>query len=204
MIRRTSPPPPKSARLKIVLVDDDPDRAASVRGALVRADCEVVSLLATPIELYRAVAEVKPDVIIISSESPSRDAIEHIALLNREAPRPVVMFSGDRSSDTIRAAIRAGVSAYVVDGLAVERLMPILEVAVERFEAEQALREELNHTKTQLAERKLIERAKGIVMKQQRLDEEAAFQELRKFAMDKGIKMADAAEQIIALAKTYG
>jgi len=204
MIRRTSPPPPKSARLKIVLVDDDPDRAASVRGALARADCEVVSLLATPIELYRAVAEVKPDVIIISSESPSRDAIEHIALLNREAPRPVVMFSGDRSSDTIRAAIRAGVSAYVVDGLAVERLMPILEVAVERFEAEQALREELNHTKTQLAERKLIERAKGIVMKQQRLDEEAAFQELRKFAMDKGIKMADAAEQIIALAKTYG
>jgi len=204
MIRRTSPPPPKSARLKIVLVDDDPDRAASVRGALARADCEVVSLLATPIELYRAVAELKPDVIIISSESPSRDAIEHIALLNREAPRPVVMFSGDRSSDTIRAAIRAGVSAYVVDGLAVERLMPILEVAVERFEAEQALREELNHTKTQLAERKLIERAKGIVMKQQRLDEEAAFQELRKFAMDKGIKMADAAEQIIALAKTYG
>ncbi|MBI3714397.1 MAG: ANTAR domain-containing protein [Betaproteobacteria bacterium] len=204
MNRRTSPPPPKSASLKIVLVDDDPDRAASVRGALARGDCEVVSLLATPIELYRAVAELKPDVIIISSESPSRDAIEHIALLNREAPRPVVMFSGDRSSDTIRAAIRAGVSAYVVDGLAVERLMPILEVAVERFEAEQALREELSHTRTQLAERKTIERAKGIVMKQKQLDEEAAFQELRRFAMDKGIKMAEAAQQVIELAKTYG
>ncbi len=162
-----------------------------------------MSLLATPIELYAAVEKLKPDVIIISSDSPSRDAIEHIALLNQAAPRPVVMFSGDRSSDTIRAAIRAGVSAYVVDGLSAERLMPILEVAVERFEAEQSLRAELSHTKTQLAERKLIERAKGIVMKQQNTDEEGAFQELRRYAMDKGIKMADAARQVIALADNY-
>jgi response regulator NasT len=204
MVRRTSPPPPKSASLKVVLVDDDPDRAASVRGALLRADCDVVSLLASPVELYAAVADLKPDVIIISSDSPSRDAIEHIALLNREAPRPVVMFSGDRSSDTIRAAIRAGVSAYVVDGLSVDRLMPILEVAVERFEAEQSLRDELTNTKSQLAERKAIERAKGIVMKQKNIGEDEAFQVLRKFAMDKGIKMAEAAEQVIELAKSFG
>jgi response regulator NasT len=204
MVRRTSPPPPKSASLKVVLVDDDPDRAASVRGALLQAECEVISLLASPLELYAAVAGLKPDVIIISSDSPSRDAIEHIALLNREAPRPVVMFSGDRSSDTIRAAIRAGVSAYVVDGLSVDRLMPILEVAVERFEAEQLLRDELTDTKSQLAERKAIERAKGIVMKQKKIGEDEAFQLLRKFAMDKGIKMAEAAEQVIELAKSFG
>ena len=111
------------------------------------------------------------------------------------------MFSGDRSSGTIRDAIRAGVSAYVVDGLSEARLQPILEVAVERFAAEQMLKHELADAKMKLAERKTLERAKGILMKQKNIAEDEAFQLLRRYAMDRGIKMADAATRVIDMAR---
>ena len=188
--------------LKVMLVDEDPDRAASVRGALIRAGCEVVSTLTTAIELYDRVSECSPDVIIIDTDSPSRDVIEHITFISRDQPRPIVMFSGDRGGETIRLAVRAGVTAYIVDGLSEARIQPILLVAVERFEAEQELRRELSKSKTMLAERKSIERAKGLIMRQAECDEEAAFAHLRKFAMDRGVKMFDAAETVIAMRLT--
>ncbi len=187
-----------------MLVDEDPDRAAGVRAALETNGCKVVSLLASPLEIYDAVIATTPDVIIIDTESPSRDSLESLAFVSRDRPHPIVMFSGDRSSETIRAAIRAGISAYVVDGLSEARLQPILEVAVERFAAEQTLKQELADAKTQLAGRKEIERAKGILMKQRALSEEDAFQMLRKFAMDRGIKMADAASRVIEMASMIG
>lgn len=190
--------------LKVLLVDEDPDRAASVRVALVAGGCEVVTTLSSAIELYARVAEYAPDVIIIDTDSPSRDVLEHITFISRDQPRPIVMFSGDREGDTIRQAIRAGVTAYIVDGLSDARLQPILSVAVERFEAEQELRRELTDTKSMLAERKLIERAKGLVMKQAQCDEEAAFRHLRKLAMDRGIKLAEAADIVIAMGKALG
>ena len=192
------------ARLKVMLVDEDPDRAAGVRAALEANGCEVVSRLASPMEIYDAVVACSPDVIIIDTESPSRDSLESLAFVARDRPHPIVMFSGDRSSDTIREAIRAGVSAYVVDGLSPERLQPILEVAVERFAAEQGLKQELADARSQLADRKDVERAKGILMKQKNLAEDEAFQQLRRFAMDRGIKMADAAAQVIDMAKLLG
>lgn len=190
--------------LKVLLVDEDPDRAASVREALVTGGCEVLTTLSSALELYDRVAEYAPDVIIIDTDSPSRDVIEHITFISRDQPRPIVMFSGDREGDTIRAAIRAGVTAYIVDGLSDARLQPILSVAVERFEAEQELRRELTDTKSMLAERKQIERAKGLVMKQAQCDEETAFRHLRKLAMDRGVKLADAADIIIAMGKALG
>ncbi len=190
--------------LKVLLVDEDPDRAASVRDALVDGGCEVITTLSSAIELYERVAEYAPDVIIIDTDSPSRDVIEHITFISRDQPRPIVMFSGDREGDTIRQAIRAGVTAYIVDGLSDARLQPILSVAVERFEAEQELRRELTDTKSMLAERKRIERAKGLVMKQAQCDEEAAFRHLRKLAMDRGIKLAEAADIVIAMGKALG
>ena len=196
--------PRKSIPLKVMLVDEDPDRAADLRAALIANGCEVISRLASPMEIYAAVKNVSPDVIIIDTESPSRDSLENLAFVSRDRPHPIVMFSGDRSSDTIRAAIRAGVSAYVVDGLSPERLLPILEVAVERFAAEQSLKRELADAKTELAGRKLIDRAKGILMQQQAIAEEEAFQLLRKFAMDRGLKMADAAAKVIELAPLIG
>jgi two-component system, response regulator / RNA-binding antiterminator len=189
----------KNTLLKVMLVDEDPDRAASVREALSRAGCEVVSTLTSAIELYDRVSESSPDVIIIDTESPSRDVLEHITFISRDQPRPIVMFSGDRGSDTIRLAVRAGVTAYIVDGLSEARIQPILSVAVERFEAEQELKKELSASKSMLAERKAIERAKGLIMKQATCDEETAFRHLRKFAMDRGVKMIDAAETVIAM-----
>ena len=190
--------------LKVMLVDEDPDRAADLRAALVACGCEVISLLASPLEIYDAVKNISPDVIIIDTESPSRDSLENLAFVSRDHPRPIVMFSGDRSSETIREAIRAGVSAYVVDGLSEERLQPILQVAVARFAAEQSLKQELADAKTQLADRKDLERAKGILMKQRELSEEEAFQMLRKFAMDRGIKLVDAAARVIEMESMLG
>ena len=196
--------PRQSPRLKVMLVDEDPGRAANVRAALVANGCKVVSLLASTLEIYDAVAAISPDVIIIDTESPSRNSLESLAFVSRDRPHPIVMFSADRSNETIRAAIRAGVSAYVVDGLSEARLQPILEVAVERFAAEQTLRQELADAKTQLAGRKEVERAKGILMKQRNIPEEEAFQMLRRFAMDRGLKMADAATRVIEMASFIG
>ena len=180
-----------------MLVDEDPDRAADVRAALEASGCEVVSSLASTLEIYDAVVTTAPDVIIIDTESPSRDSLESLAFVSRDRPHPIVMFSGDRSSETIRSAIHAGISAYVVDGLSEARLQPILEVAVARFAAEQSLRLELADAKTQLAERKIVERAKGILMQRKEISEENAFQLLRRFAMDRGIKMSAAAARVI-------
>ena len=194
----------KPPKLKVMLVDEDPDRAADVRAALNACGCDVISLLASSLEIYDAVKITSPDVIIIDTESPSRDSLENLAFVSRDRPHPIVMFSGDRSSETIREAIRAGVSAYVVDGLSEERLQPILQVAVARFAAEQSLKQELADAKTQLADRKNVERAKGILMKQRALTEEDAFQMLRKFAMDRGIKMADAAARVIDMSTMLG
>ena len=190
--------------LKVMLVDEDSDRAADVRAALEANGYKVVSLLASPLEIYDAVAATSPDVIIIDTESPTRDSLESLAFVSRDRPHPIVMFSGDRSSETIRAAIRAGVSAYVVDGLSEDRLQPILDVAVERFAAEQTLKQELADAKTQLADRKSVERAKGILMKQKNIPEEEAFQLLRRFAMDRGIKLGDAAVRVIYMANIIG
>ena len=186
-------------RLKILLVDEDPDRAASVREALSANDFDVIATLSSPVELYERVAEAQPDVIIIDTELPSRDTLEHIAFISRDQPRPIVMFADDRGGATIRLAVRAGVTAYIVDGMSEARLAPILAVAMERFEAEQELKRELTNTRVMLAERKLIERAKGVVMKQAGCNEEAAFKHLRKFAMDRGVKLAAAAESVIAI-----
>jgi two-component system, response regulator / RNA-binding antiterminator len=198
------PTRPTRPALRVLLVDDDPDRAHAVRAALAVAGFDVISHLPNPLDLYDAVKAFAPDVVIVDTESPSRDALEHIALVSRDAPKPVVMFASDASSDAIRNAVRAGVSAYVVDGLSPERLQPILRVAVERFEAEQSLREELAETKTALKERKLVERAKGLIMKREGVDEEEAFRLLRKFAMDKGFRMGEASQRMIDILTALG
>lgn len=190
--------------LKVLLIDEDPDRAATLREALVAGGYDVVSSFSSPVDLYDKVKNHAPDLIIIDTESPSRDVIEHITFISRDQPRPIVMFSADRESETIRSAVRAGVTAYIVDGLSEERIQPILHVAVERFEAEQALRQELASAKSELSERKLVERAKGVIMKQKNVDEEEAFRTLRKFAMDRGVRLAEAADQIIQIAKVLG
>ncbi|HET9653120.1 MAG TPA: ANTAR domain-containing protein, partial [Usitatibacter sp.] len=165
---------------------------------------EVACTLESPLELLARIAEHRPDIVLIDTESPSRDVLEQLAAVSSTAPLPVVMFTDDAQHDAIRSALRAGVSAYVVDGLAPGRLDPIMRVAMERFETEQQLRAELEDTKARLAERKLIERAKGILMKQRRCTEEEAFVALRSLAMQRGIRLGEAAQQVIDVSSLLG
>jgi response regulator NasT len=189
-----------NAIVRVLIVDDSPGRTSVLREGLEAAGYEVAATLTSPLELLRAVDDKKPDVIIIETESPSRDVLEHVVLITRDQPRPIVMFSGDDAPDTIREAVRAGVSAYVVDGLDAARVKSIVEVAVARFDEHQRLRAELAEVNLKLAERKLVERAKGILMKARGMDEEEAFHALRRMAMDRGKRLAEIAKQVIDMA----
>jgi len=161
-------------------------------------------MLSSPLELLRAVERVQPDVIIIDTDSPTRDVLEHLVMVSRESPRPIVMFARDDDAETIREVTRAGVSAYVVDGLDAARVKPIVEAACARFEAFQRLREELAAAQAALAERKVIERAKGIVMKAKGLDEAAAYVELRRLAMNRGKRLVEVAQAVVDAAELLG
>jgi response regulator NasT len=187
--------------LSVLLVDDDPERAAIVEPALREAGYEVVTVVDTATEMLAQVRARRPDVIIIDRDSPDRDTLEHVCMITRDDPRPIVMFTQDKDRALMRAALEAGVSAYVVDGLSVERVRPIVEVALARFEQWQALRRELDQAQTNLAERKVIERAKGIVMKQRRCTEDEAYAMLRKLAMDRNQRLAHVAESVITMAE---
>ena len=191
--------------LKVLLVDDTSERASALKEALSAMEgVELACALESPLELLDRVARHQPDIVLIETESPSRDVLEQLAAISSSAPRPVVMFTDDSQGEAIRSALRAGVSAYVVDGLAPERLDPIMRVAIERFGTEQALRAELEDTKARLAERKLVDRARGILMKHRGIDEDAAYAALRSLAMERGIRIGEAAKQVIDVAALLG
>ena len=191
--------------LKVLLVDDTPDRASALKDALSAMEgVEVMCTLESALQLPERVAEHRPDIILIDTESPSRDVLEQLAVVSSAAPRPVVIFSDDGQDDAIRAALKAGVSAYIVDGIAPGRLDPIMRIAMERFQSEQTLRAELEDTRTRLAERKVVERAKGIVMRQRNCSEEEAFASLRTLAMQRGLKLGEVAQQVIDISALLG
>lgn len=192
--------PPETA-LRVLLVDDDPERAALVEQALGAAGYVVAAQLAPHDDLHARVAKIRPDVIIIDMESPDRDTLEHMCCIGRELPRPVVMFTHDDDKEKIRLALRAGVSAYIVDGLSSERIKPIIDVAMARFQEYQALRGELAKATAALEERKLIERAKGLIMRQRQCPEDEAYRALRNQAMTHNLRLADVAKQVIAAAE---
>ena len=187
--------------MRIMVVDDDSERRIILRQSLEQAGHEIVAEVRTAMNLPRLVVELQPDVIIIDTHSPDRDTLEHVVVISQDAPRPIVMFSADNNSEKIREAVRAGVSAYVVDGLAPSRVQPIIDVAIARFEELQALRGELQNAQTELADRKTIERAKGLLMKRKNVDEQEAYRQLRKMAMDENLKLIQVAEEIIRAAK---
>lgn len=190
--------PARDSALKVMIVDADGERSRQLRGALTLAGYRVVAELRESIDLPDAVAGMKPHIVIIAADSPDRDTLEQISLTTKHAPRPVVMFTQDGAQDTIRAAMEAGVSAYVVDGLAAERLKPILDVACARFEAHQALSSKLADTERELAERKTVERAKGLLMERRGISEDSAYKELRQLAMSTGKSLREVAETLIA------
>jgi response regulator NasT len=190
--------------LRVLVVDESAERAETLREGLARAGHEVVASLSSPLELLRAAERLQPDVIIIDTESPTRDVLEHLVIVSRETPRPIVMFARDDDAETIREVTRAGVSAYVVDGLDAGRIKPIVEAACARFEAFQQLREELAAARGELAERKVIERAKGLLMKARGLAEADAYAELRRMAMNRGKRLAEVAQGVVDAAELLG
>lgn len=182
-----------------MLVEDSESRSLVVRLMLENLGYLVVAEVFEPRLLYDAVRRHLPDVIIIDTASPSRDTLEHIAMLSEREPRPIVMFSADRDQQRIRAAVRAGASAYVVDGLAAERVSPIIEAAIARFESFQTIRRELAQVRTKLSERKLVERAKGVLMKARGMSEEDAYAALRSMAMERSIGIGELARQVLSV-----
>ena len=181
----------------MLLIDDGAHRVSLIRDELTRQGHEVVGVIDSALVVHECVTRLAPDVVIIDSESPSRDTLEHVATLSLNNPRPVVVFAEDGSNEPLQRAMQAGVSAYVVAGLQPHRLEAVLRVAIVRFEQERALRRQLHEAQAQLSSRRTIERAKGLLMQHGGLNEDAAHQQLRKLAMDRGEKLVQAAERVI-------
>jgi response regulator NasT len=190
--------------MRVLVVDESAKRAEVLRAALLLAGYEVTASLTSAVTLLKTIERLEPAVILIDTDSPSRDVLEHLVMVSRHTPRPVVMFASDGTPETIRAATRAGVSAYVVDGLDEKRIKAIVDVAVARFDELQDLRGQLAQANSKLAERKLIERAKGLLMKSRGLEEEAAYAALRKAAMDRSLKVAEIAQRVVDASDLLG
>ncbi len=187
------------------------ERSRSLRIGLLESNFNLVATLPADVFLTERLAQLQPDLIIVDAESEARDALEHVVMATRDARRPIVMFTNDQDPTNARAAVAAGVSAYIVAGLHPERIRPILDVALARFQHEQSLREELaaahnalEELHTTLKDRKLIDRAKALLMQHQNLSEEAAYARLRKSAMDKNLKLVDVAQRMIDVADLLG
>ena len=191
--------------LKILIVDDAPDRRRALQAALAAVPgVQVACVVESAREILARVNEHRPDVVLIDTTSPSRDVLEQLGVVSSTAPRPVVIFAEDGTTETIRDALKVGVSAYIVDGIAPGRLDAVMRVAIERFTAEQELRTQLAETRGELADRKVIERAKGLIMKQRKVSEEEAFKALRDLAMQRGKKIGEIARQVIDAASLLG
>ncbi len=175
-------------------------RSRELRIGLLQNGCNIVAVLPADVFLPDRLAQIGPDMIIVDAESQARDTLEHVVMATRDARRPIMLFTEDNDTTHVRDAIAAGVTAYVVAGLAPDRVRPVLDVALARFQHEEGMRRELADARSQLSERKAIDRAKGLLMQRHGLSEEAAYARLRKAAMDKGLKVADVAQRILDVA----
>ena len=190
---------------------DQAERSRSLRIGLLENGFNLIASLPADGFLTERLAQLQPDMIIVDAESAARDALEHVVMATRDERRPIVMFTNDHDSRTAREAVAAGVSAYIVAGLQAERIRPILDVAMARFEQDQALRRELADTRNELNElssalqdRKVIDRAKALLMQRQSLSEETAYAKLRKTAMDKNLKIVEVAQRMLDVADLLG
>lgn len=172
-------------------------RSRALRIGLLENGFNLVATLPADVFLGERIAQLQPDLIVVDAESEARDALEHVVLATRDARRAIVLFTNDEDPAHVRDALAAGVSAYIVAGLSPQRIRPILAVALARFAHEQALRAELAGARSELRERKTIDRAKGLLMQRQGLSEQAAYDRLRKTAMDKGLKLAEVAQRML-------
>jgi response regulator NasT len=187
------------------------ERSRCLRIVLLESGFNLVAVLPADTFLTERVAQLQPDMIVVDAQSDARDALEHVVMATRNARRPIVMFTNDPDTDNARAAVAAGVSAYVVAGLQPERIRPILDVALARFHHEQDLRQELAKAHSDLSDlnaeiknRKVIDRAKALLMERQHITEDAAYARLRKAAMDKNLKIVEVAQRMLDVADLLG
>ncbi len=183
--------------MKIVIVDESPIRSAILEEGLREAGFTDVERIAQTHNLLKRVYALDPDVILIDLENPSRDELEQMFQVSRAVRRPVAMFVDQSDAASIQASVDAGVSAYIVDGLKKERIKSILDLCVSRFNAFARLQSELERARSDLEERKTIDRAKGILMKTKKLSEEEAYRLMRAAAMRESKKIAEIAQSVI-------
>ena len=190
---------------------DQAERSRSLRIGLLESGFNLVASLPADVYLTERLAQLRPDLIIVDAESDARDALEHVVMATRDARRPIVMFTNDHDSGNARAAVAAGVTAYIVAGLQSDRIRPILDVAMARFQHEQALRQELadarleiNQLSASAQERRVIDRAKALLMERQKLSENEAYARLRKAAMDKNLKIVEVAQRMLDVSDLLG
>jgi response regulator NasT len=192
------------APLSIVVIDENRIRSAVIEEGLREAGHGRITLIHDMSGIARRIAEIEPDVIVIDLENPNRDVLESMFQLSRAVKRPIAMFVDRADTSSIEAAVDAGVSAYVVDGLRKERVKPILQMAISRFNAFSRMARELEEARGELENRKLIDRAKGILMKSRGLSEDEAYTLLRKTAMNQNRKLADVAQSLVTAADLLG
>ncbi len=184
---------------RVMLVDNTPSRSVILEQALLDQGLIVVCRPESAQGLIKNVEIHQPDIIIMQLESPDQNTLENMAVLNQHNPKPVILFCDDGDRKIITQAVQAGVSAYIVDDLNPNRVKSILDVAIARFSEYQVLRKELKLTRDQLADRKIIDKAKGLLMKTKGLDEEQAYHAMRKMAMDQSKPLVDIAQNILSV-----
>ena len=190
--------------LRILVVEQDQERARNIIDALVEAGWPNARTIANTSRLEREIAAHTPDIVLIDLANPDRDTLEQIAVATESRERPVALFVDRTDEGLTQAALAAGVSAYVVDGLQMNRIRSVLETAIARFQIMRQMQSELDAAKRALGDRKTIDRAKGILMRQRALSEDEAYQLLRKTAMDQGRKVIDVAQALVTAADLLG
>ena len=193
-----------AAELSILIIDENRIRASIIEDGLREAGHSRVTVLHEVNQVARAIQSSDPDVIVIDLENPQRDTLEHFFSLSRAVQRPIAMFVDRSDGAMIEKSVEAGVSAYVVDGLRKERIKPILDMAISRFNAFSRLRQELAEVRSELEDRKLIDRAKGILMKTRGISEAEAYGLLRSTAMNQNRKLVEIAQSLITAADLLG
>lgn len=186
---------------KVLLIDEDSSRTEMLTSSLNNAGFEVVGRVACDDDILIGIQVCAPDVLVIDMESPDDYIFNQLLEINKQYPKPIVFFADKSESDVIEKAIKAGVAAFVVDGLTAQRVKPVIELAIARFKEMQSLYKEISDSKTNLEERKVIERAKGIVMSRKNVSEEDAYNSLRKLAMSQNKKLFEIAKNVIEMSE---
>ncbi len=185
--------------VRVMLVDDHPQRAAMVEQALKVCGFHVVAMLASASGLLFQIQELKPHVVMIDIESPDRDVLESLSLINQHNPTPVVMFSNEEDPAFIRQAINVGVSAYMMEDINPDKVKPVIDVALAQFEMFQTLRRQLSSTQQELDDKNILDKAKRLLMKHQKIAEPEAHKNMRNLAMNNNQTLVDVAKNVIAI-----